>query len=190
MPDADVAILHGIELPFASDIVLQRLTAEIAWRQQPVRMFGKLVQQPRLIAWHGDAGSDYAYAGLRLAPQPWTDLLLAIKQPVEACTGARFNSLLLNLYRDHSDSMGLHSDDEKELGRDPVIASVSFGATRIFRMKHRFKPEIPVQKIPLACGSVLLMKGKTQHFWKHGINKQSAPCGPRINLTFRMILAR
>jgi alkylated DNA repair dioxygenase AlkB len=85
--------------------------------------------------------------------------------------------------------MGFHSDDERELGKNPVIASVTFGATRVFLMKHKFRKELPLVKIPLGAGSVLLMRGQTQHFWKHGINKQTAPCGPRVNLTFRTLLS-
>ena len=190
MPDADVSILHEIEMPLPYDLMLQKLMEQTKWRQESVRIYGKVHQQPRLVSLYGDPGKRYDYSGISLHPLPWTDLLREIKRRIEDCTDATFNAVFLNFYRDHNDSMGFHSDDEKELGRDPTIASVTFGATRIFRMKHKFNSEIPVQKIPLTSGSVLLMKGKTQHFWKHGINKQTEPCGPRVNLTFRTIFER
>lgn len=189
MSDADVSMLHEIEMPVDYQTMLHKLIDQTIWRQEAVRVYGKEYQQPRLVALYGDAGMRYDYSGISLHPLPWNDLLREVKRRIEDCTEATFNAVFLNLYRDHNDSMGFHSDDEKELGREPTIASLTFGATRIFRMKHKFKNEIPVQKIPLTSGSVLLMKGKTQHFWKHGINKQTEPCGPRVNLTFRTIFS-
>jgi alkylated DNA repair dioxygenase AlkB len=192
MPDADVSILHEIEMPLPYDKILQRLmdTAEIKWRQEAVRVYGKEYQQPRLVALYGDSGMKYDYSGISLHPLPWTDLLREIKRRIEDCTDATFNAVFLNFYRDHNDSMGFHSDDEKELGKNPVIASLTFGATRTFLLKHKFKKELPLVKVPLEAGTVLLMKGATQHNWKHGINKQTTPCGPRVNLTFRTIFDR
>jgi alkylated DNA repair dioxygenase AlkB len=187
MPDADVSILTGIELGISYDEVVKRLIRDTHWRQENVRIYGKAYQQPRLVSLYGDTGKQYDYSGISLRPLPWTDLLLHIRRRVEDCTDARFNAVFLNLYRDHNDSMGFHSDDERELGQNPTIASVTFGATRVFLMKHKFRKEIPLQKIALEAGSILLMKGETQHFWKHGINKQKEPCGPRVNLTFRML---
>lgn len=190
MPDADVSMLHEIEMPVDYPTMLRKLIDQTIWRQEAVRVYGKEYQQPRLVALYGDAGMRYDYSGISLHPLPWNDLLREVKRRIEDCTESTFNAVFLNLYRDHNDSMGFHSDDEKELGREPIIASLTFGASRIFRMKHKFNSEIPVQKIPLTSGSVLLMKGKTQHFWKHGINKQTEPCGPRVNLTFRTIFDR
>jgi alkylated DNA repair dioxygenase AlkB len=136
-----------------------------------------------LTAWHGDAS--YTYSGLRLEPQPFTPLQREIKTAVEAASGHRFNSVLLNYYRDGADSMGMHSDDEAELGPNPAIASVSFGASRTFILRHkRTKQTI---KVDLTSGSLLLMAGPTQHHWQHGINKSARPLGPRVNLTFRYI---
>jgi len=189
MPDADVSILHEIEMPVPYDQMLRKLIDQTIWRQEDVKIYGKVYQQPRLVALYGDSGKQYDYSGISLHPLPWTDLLREIKRRVEDCTEARFNAVFLNLYRDHNDSMGFHSDDEKELGKNPVIASLTFGATRTFLLKHKHKKEIPLRKIPLEAGTVLLMKGETQHFWKHGINKQTKPCGPRINLTFRTLLS-
>ncbi|MEY4501818.1 MAG: hypothetical protein RIS52_1708 [Pseudomonadota bacterium] len=190
MPDADVSMLHEAEMPLPYDMMLRKLMEQTIWRQESVKIYGKDYQQPRLVALYGDAGIRYDYSGISLHPLPWTDLLREVKRRIEDCTVATFNAVFLNLYRDHNDSMGFHSDDERELGREPTIASVTFGDTRIFRLKHKFNSELPVQKIPLTSGSVLLMKGKTQHFWKHGINKQTEPCGPRVNLTFRTIYDR
>jgi alkylated DNA repair dioxygenase AlkB len=190
MPDADVSLMHGIEMPIPYDEMLQRLGRETKWRQESVRIYGKTIPQPRLIAWYGDPGKKYDYSGISLTPLPWTDILREIKRRVEDCTDARFNSVFLNLYRDNNDSMGFHSDDERELGLEPTIASLTFGATRTFVMKHKKRDELPPMKIPLEAGSVLLMRGATQRFWKHGILKQTAKCGPRINLTFRTIFDR
>lgn len=189
MPDGDVAMLHGVEMPMTYDQMLLKIMDQTIWRQEAVRIYGKVHQQPRLIAWYGDPGKKYDYSGISLTPLPWTDLLREIKRRIEDCTEATFNSVFLNLYRDHNDSMGFHSDDERELGLEPTIASVTFGATRIFQMKHK-KLDLPTVKIPLEAGSVLLMTGATQRFWKHGIMKQTQPCGPRVNLTFRTIYDR
>jgi alkylated DNA repair dioxygenase AlkB len=189
MPDADVSILHEIEMPLSYDLMLQKLIDQTIWRQESVQIYGKKYQQPRLVSLYGDPGKRYDYSGISLHPLPWTDLLREIKRRIEDCTDATFNAVFLNLYRDHNDSMGFHSDDEKELGQNPVIASLTFGATRTFLMKHKFQKDLPPFKVPLAAGTVLLMKGPTQHNWKHGINKQTAPCGPRVNLTFRTLLS-
>jgi alkylated DNA repair dioxygenase AlkB len=189
MPDADVSILYNLEMPMSYRQILERLMQETKWRQENVRLYGKEYQQPRLVALYADAGKKYDYSGISLHPLPWTDLLREIRRRVEDASETAFNAVFLNFYRDHNDSMGFHSDDERELGKNPTIASVTFGATRTFLMKHKFIKELPLQKIPLEAGTVLLMKGATQHFWKHGINKQKEPCGPRVNLTFRTLLS-
>ena len=187
IPDADVSILHSMETPIPYDQMLHKLMSDTIWRQENVRIYGKEYQQPRLVSLYGDSGMQYDYSGISLRPLPWTDLLREIKRRIEDCTDATFNAVFLNLYRDHNDSMGFHSDDERELGKNPVIASLTFGATRTFLLKHKFKKELPLVKVPLESGTVLLMKGATQHNWKHGINKQTTPCGPRVNLTFRTL---
>lgn len=190
MPDADVSILHGLEIPMPYEAMLRKLIDDVKWGQESVRIYGKVMPQPRMIAWYGDPGKKYEYSGISLIPLPWSDLLREVKRRVEDCTEERFNSVFLNLYRDHNDSMGFHSDDERELGPEPSIASVTFGAVRTFVMKHKKNSDLPPMKIPLEAGSVLLMKGGTQRFWKHGILKQTRPCGPRVNLTFRTIFDR
>lgn len=189
MPDADVSILHNLEMPLPYGTMMRKLYEQTIWRQEAVRIYGKEHQQPRLVALYGSPDKRYDYSGIKLFPLPWTDLLREIKRRIEDCTEATFNAVFLNLYRDHNDSMGFHSDDEKELGKNPVIASLTFGATRTFLLKHKFHKELPLVKVPLEAGTVLLMKGATQHNWKHGINKQTAPCGPRINLTFRTLFS-
>jgi alkylated DNA repair dioxygenase AlkB len=188
MPDADVFYLRRLELGAPAAQVLQQLIREIAWRSEEVVMWGRRVPQPRLTAWYGDPGARYAYSGLQLDPLPWTPLLRDIKTRVEAAAEAPFNSVLLNYYRDERDSIGFHSDDERELGRQPVIASLSLGAERTFIMKHKTLKKAPPIHLSLASGSLLLMRGDTQRCWRHGIPKESRPCGPRVSLTFRTII--
>lgn len=183
VPDGELLWLEQLPLGAGNDEVLARLLAETEWRAEAITLWGKRHLQPRLSAWHGDAR--YSYSGLDLEPQPFTPLLLDIKRAVEAVTGHAFNSVLLNYYRNERDSMGMHSDDEAELGPEPAIASVSFGATRTFILRHRQSKQ--TLKLDLKSGSVLLMRGKTQHHWLHGINKSTRQIGPRINLTFRYI---
>lgn len=188
VPDAEIRLWHTLEWRPDPDECLRRLLAEIPWRQDDVRVYGKTHPQPRLHAWYGDAGTRYSYSGLSLEPLPWTPLLASLKQQVEAVTGAGFNSVLLNYYRDHRDSMGMHADDEPELGPDPVIASISFGEERLLRFRHRRDGSIKPVNISCPHGSLLVMSGATQSNWHHGINKLTRPCGPRVNLTFRRIV--
>lgn len=188
MPDADVFYLARLELSQPDTLVLQSLIAEVPWRSEEVAMWGRRVPQPRLTAWYGDPGASYAYSGLQLDPLPWTSFLIDIKTRIEAAVGSPFNSVLLNYYRDDRDSIGFHSDDEPELGRRPVIASLSLGEERTFILKHRRSTRAGPVHLRLASGSLLLMKGDTQHHWRHGILKESRPCGPRVNLTFRQIV--
>ncbi|MFB3079593.1 MAG: alpha-ketoglutarate-dependent dioxygenase AlkB, partial [Lysobacterales bacterium] len=144
--------------------------------------------QPRLMAWYGDEYARYTYSGIELEPLPWSPLLADIKNQIERASGARFNSVLLNYYRDQRDSMGFHSDDEPELGRRPVIASLSLGEERTFVMKHKRDRGLTTVRLKLASGSLLVMKGSTQQNWRHGINKLQRSCGPRVNMTFRRII--
>lgn len=188
MPDADVFYLDRLALPKPDAALLRRLIAEVAWRAEEVVMWGRRLPQPRLTAWYGDAGARYAYSGIELHPLPWTPLLLDIKARIERTVGSSFNSALLNYYRDHHDSIGFHSDNEPELGERPVIASLSLGEERNFILKHKTAKHLEPVRLHLAPGSLLLMKGDTQRCWRHGIPKESRPCGPRINLTFRQII--
>jgi len=181
--DGELYFMQQLPLNHANAAIMQRLCDETAWKAETIFLFGREVLQPRLSAWYGEAR--YTYSGRSFEPLPFTPLQLDIKRAVEAATGKRFNSVLLNYYRDGQDSMGFHSDDEPELGPQPAIASVSFGATRTFILKHKKRPQ--TVKLDLTDGSLLLMAGKLQHCWRHGINKERKPCGPRINLTFRLI---
>uniref|UniRef100_B8HW11 2OG-Fe(II) oxygenase n=1 Tax=Cyanothece sp. (strain PCC 7425 / ATCC 29141) TaxID=395961 RepID=B8HW11_CYAP4 len=172
-----------------SDRYLEQLTSEIDWRHEPIKVYGREILQPRLTAWYGDAGKSYTYSGINMQPQPWTAALLTIKQEIETIAGVIFNSVLLTLYRDGQDSMGWHSDDEPELGTNPIIASVSFGATRKFQLRHKSRKDLDKVVINLSHGSFLLMAGITQHHWQHQIPKTTKVTNPRINLTFRIVHA-
>ncbi|MES3023112.1 MAG: alpha-ketoglutarate-dependent dioxygenase AlkB [Pseudomonadota bacterium] len=181
--DGELAFLAQLALPHSNEVVMARLLAETAWRAESITLWGRQHLQPRLTAWHGEAR--YRYSGLLLEPVPFTALLQEIREAVEHACGRRFNSVLLNYYRDERDSMGMHSDDEAELGPAPAIASLSFGATRTFILQHkRNKQSI---KHDLTAGSLLLMAGATQANWRHGINKSRRALGPRLNLTFRYV---
>jgi alkylated DNA repair dioxygenase AlkB len=185
--DAEISFARHACLPKPAPVLLQELIEATSWRAESITLYGKRFLQPRLIAWHGDPGQRYTYSGLCLEPSPWTPTLQAIRETVQRLVGETFNSVLLNHYRDHRDSMGLHSDDEKELGPAPVIASLSLGATRTFVLKHRLRSELKPVRLALPSDSLLVMSGATQRFWKHGIDKQTRPCGARLNLTFRRI---
>lgn len=189
IPDAEVYYLGDLGIATESDLAMHRLIADTPWRQDDIVVWGKTYAQPRLVAWYGDPASCYTYSGISLNPLPWTALLSEIRRRVEKVTEASFNSVLLNYYRDNRDSMGFHSDDEPELGPRPVIASLSLGEERAFVMKHKTNRIAKPVRFKLASGSLLLMKGETQRYWKHGISKETRPCGPRINLTFRKIIS-
>jgi alkylated DNA repair dioxygenase AlkB len=141
---------------------------------------------PRLTAWYGDQGKSYTYSGIEQHPEHWNPTLKLIKSKIEQIAQVSFNSVLLNLYRDGKDSVSWHSDDEPELGENPIIASVSFGATRRFSLRNKHSKNHKID-IDLASGSFLLMQGETQHFWQHQIAKTAKEIQPRINLTFRII---
>lgn len=182
--DGQLHFLPRLNLP--GDDVLSRLIAGTAWRAESITLWGQRRLQPRLTAWYGSAR--YSYSGMTLEPLPLTALLLEIQREVEAVSACRFNSVLLNYYRDQNDSIGFHSDDEAELGTDPVIASLSLGAPRTFILRHKRLPKS--MKLILGDRSLLLMGGKIQTYWQHGINKERQPCGPRVNLTFRNIIQK
>ena len=162
------------------------LRCMIDWQQESILMFGRRVLVPRLVAWHGDPGARYTYSGTTHEPLPWTPSLARIRDRAADLCGAYFNAVLLNLYRDGRDGMGWHADDEVELGRDPVIASVSLGATRRFCLRHRKRRNLKLD-VPLPHGSLLCMSGSTQHHWIHALPKARTAVGERINLTFRVV---
>lgn len=186
-PDAEVTLYNGFFSQRESDYYFNTLLKEIDWKQDKIKLYGKVFDLPRLTAWYGDTDKSYTYSGIPMEPKPWTKELIAIKDKIETESGFSFSSVLLNLYRNGSDSVSWHSDDEVELGANPTIASVSFGETRVFQMKHKSLPNVKVN-IPLTHGSFLLMQGETQKNWKHQIPKTAKALRTRINLTFRLIV--
>ncbi|MSP57503.1 MAG: alpha-ketoglutarate-dependent dioxygenase AlkB [Flavobacteriales bacterium] len=188
-PRHQLQLIKGLFNEHTQIKILGALRQEIPWKQESIKMFGKTHPTPRLTSWHGNEGCKYTYSGLICNPEPWSPTLLSIKQRiVEAMENANFNSVLLNLYRNGQDKMGWHSDDEKELGPNPIIASVSFGATRRFDFKHKTIPEHKFS-IDLPSGSLLIMQGDLQDHWLHQLPAQKRIIEPRINLTFRNIIS-
>ncbi len=188
MPSTEQLQYHPLLFdPKEQSLLMNALQEEIPWKQEHIKLFGKTHPTPRLTAWHGDTHCVYKYSGVVNQPFPWTPSLLIIKTRIESLSnGTTFNCVLLNFYRDGSDKMGWHSDDEKELGPNPSIASVSFGATRRFDFKHKTEAHNKFS-IQLESGSLLLMQGDMQHHWLHQIPAQKRIQEPRINLTFRYI---
>ena len=184
--DGEVILYHNFFNAQESNLFFAQLHSTVQWRQEKIQMFGKTIPIPRLSAWYGDEGKSYTYSGITHHPLPWIPVIAQIKSRIETRSQVKFNSVLLNLYRDGKDSMSWHSDDEPELGKNPLIASVSFGETRRFCFRHKqFKAEKVA--IDLTHGSFLLMRGATQHYWQHQVAKTAKVVDPRINLTFRVI---
>jgi alkylated DNA repair dioxygenase AlkB len=165
-----------------ADVLFNTLLRDTAWKQE--LSHGRPF--PRLTAWYADVGVDYRYSGVTHVGAGWTPTLSDVKNRIEIASAAVFNSVLLNRYRSGKDSIGMHADDEPELGVNPVIASVSLGSVRTFILKHRKSGE--KRTIPLAHGSLLVMAGACQHHWLHGVPKTTVEVGERINLTFRRIV--
>jgi alkylated DNA repair dioxygenase AlkB len=178
-------INHFYQLP-ESDQLFAALKTGLAWQEETIVIFGKRVKVPRLMCWYGDADASYRYSGVNHQPRPWTTELQTVRKKVEQQCQCAFNSVLANLYRDGSDSMGWHADDEKELGPNPVIASLSLGNERLFKLHHKKRKEI--LDISLGHGDLLLMAGTLQHHWMHSVPKTKKLKTLRINLTFRKIL--
>jgi alkylated DNA repair dioxygenase AlkB len=186
LPDAEIIYYPQFFDKVQADKIYTELLQDIAWQQDNITIFGKTHPQPRSTALYGNEGKPYAYSNIKMQPHPWNSLLQKIKYYVEETTGCQFTTVLLNQYRDGKDSNGWHADNEKELGVNPIIASLSFGSERVFQLKHNTIADAK-KSIVLEHGSLLLMKGSTQHFWKHQIPKTAKPIGTRINLTFRSI---
>ena len=164
------------------------LLSDIPWQQDTLWIAGREIPVPRLQCWMGDEGSAYGYSGIRLEPEPWNPLVLEMKAEVERYSSRNFNSVLLNLYRDGQDSVSWHADDEKELGSDPVITSVSLGDTRTFEFKHKRENSRDKFRLELPNNSLLIMENGIQDSWLHQIPKTKLKKSPRINLTFRQII--
>ena len=190
MPDAELRLCRSFMPQKAAERAYEELRADVDWQVETYVMYGREIPSPRLTAWFGDIDSVYTYSGVRHEPNPWASmpLISALRASVEAAVGARFNSVLLNYYRNGRDSVAWHSDDEAELGAQPVIASLSLGVPRVFQLKHRERTELERVDIELPGGSLLVMAGDCQRYWCHQIPKRQKLRAGRINLTFRMCL--
>ena len=184
--DGELALYENAFSHAAADRYFESLQQSLEWTQEKITMYGKTHNVPRLSAWYADSGIPYTYSGITAYGLSWTKPLLEIKQRVEQLAGVNFNSVLANLYRDGSDSVSWHADDEIELGPKPVIASLSLGYERVFQLKHKTNKQLKANFL-LPHGSVLVMSGSTQQHWLHQIAKSKKSMGPRINLTFRYV---
>ena len=189
IPDGRIDYHRDFMIQDEAKRLLQILRTELLWREDDIKMFGKTYKIPRLQAWYGDPKAHYKYSGIDLPLNPWDETLYSIKTKIENLTGDSYNSVLANWYRDGQDSNGWHADDEKELGKNPIIASVSLGSERVFQMKHRTEKSLR-KNILLEHGSLLIMRDQTQHFWLHQIAKSKKVTGDRINLTFRKVILK
>jgi len=185
LPDADVEYLSAFLDAAAAATAFTAVQDEVPWEQHHVRLFGRDVPAPRLSCWIGDPGTAYTYSRVRFEPRPWPPSVATLRDAIATRGGFAANSVLANLYRDGRDAMGWHADAEPELGAEPVIASLSLGAARRFRLRHRDRGLR--HELELEPGSLLLMRGLTQANWQHALPRVQA-AGPRINLTFRRVL--
>lgn len=160
--------------------------ANILWKQENIKLYGKTIPLPRLTAWYGDPGKSYKYSGIKSEPNEWNKGLLYLKQEIERVANVEFNSVLMNWYRDGEDYLNWHADDEKELGVNPVIGSVNFGETRDFLLRRNADNSQKIT-LPLKHGTLLIMRGALQHYWQHSVPKRKQINGSRFNLTFRRI---
>jgi alkylated DNA repair dioxygenase AlkB len=187
LPDADLEYIPDFLTKTVADMYYKLLLHDTNWRHDDITVFGKTYKQPRLTALFGESDQSYSYSNITMYPEPFTETLERLKQKVENQCSSTFNTVLLNLYRSGNDSNSWHADNEKELGINPTIASLSLGETRPFHFKHR-KDKEHRYKINLKHGSLLIMKGAMQHHWLHQIAKTKRRVNPRINLTFRYLI--
>jgi len=186
LPYAEIILYRSVFDLSDSNLYFETLLAEVPWEQESIQMFGKMTPLPRLTAWYGDPKTTYTYSSLKNEPLPWSEILLEVRQHIIELTDNTFNSVLLNLYRNGSDSVAWHADDEKELGVNPTIASVSFGQTRKFAFKKKSGGG-EILSIDLNHGDVLIMRGETQQNYLHQIPRSAKKMKPRINMTFRNV---
>jgi alkylated DNA repair dioxygenase AlkB len=165
---------------------LDRVRAEVTWAEREIVLYGKRIMQPRLVGWAGDVA--YRYSGQTLEPRAFTDTVGALTERINDFAGARFNHVLLNRYRDGRDNMGLHADDEPELGDDPVVATLSLGATRRLALVPRRPRDGERRSLELPAGSLLIMRGACQRRFRHGIPREPRVTEERVSLTFRHII--
>ena len=187
LPDSDITYYPNFLDAHQADTYFEIFKSTVPWQQDDIKIFGKIHAQPRLTALYGNNGKPYSYSNITMQPHEFTQELLDIKERIEVISENKFTTCLLNLYRDGKDSNGWHADNEKELGENPVIASITLGQERYFHLKHRQHKELK-HKLLLEHGSLLLMKGTTQHHWLHQIPKTAKPISERINLTYRVII--
>jgi alkylated DNA repair dioxygenase AlkB len=183
--DGELYLIKQFYPQLETDLLFARLQAGLAWQEEAIFIYGRWVKVPRLMCWYGDPDAVYRYSGVDHQPLPWTPELQEIREKVELQCKCAFNSVLANLYRDGNDSMGCHADDEKELGQNPIIASLSLGDERMFKLHHKITKE--KLDIVLGHGDLLIMAGALQHHWMHAVPKTKKPKTVRINLTFREI---
>ena len=187
LPDnALIELIEGFVPADQRQALFNACVDAIPFESKTIRILGKNVLSPRLSAWVGDPGAVYRYSGTHNVPHPWPDVLAELRTRITAAADAPFNSVLCNLYRDGNDSMGMHSDSERELGQNPVIASLSLGAVRRFQLRHRKRRDARLD-LDLPDGSLLIMRGELQHHYRHGVPKQPNVRGARLNLTFRYV---
>lgn len=186
LPDSELIYFPEFYTSEKADFIFETLLKETEWQQDDIKVFGKTYKQPRLTALYAENEKPYSYSNITMYPKPFSFLLKELKEDLETISGNEFTTVLLNLYRDGNDSNGWHSDDEKELGTNPAIASLSFGSERLFHLRHKTNADLKT-KIALKHGSLFLMQGPTQHHWKHQLSKTARQVESRINLTFRLI---
>lgn len=187
LQDGELVYIPNFYTTEKSKQIFKTLKKEINWEQRKIVLLGKQFDEPRLSAWYADKNANYSYSGIQLIAQEFTSILQELKKEVEQKSNTTFNSVLLNLYRNGNDSMGWHADDEKELGINPIIASLNFGETRRFKLKHKTNKNLKFE-IDLENGSLLIMQGALQHHWMHHIPKTKQQLNERINLTFRKVV--
>ncbi|WP_273567683.1 alpha-ketoglutarate-dependent dioxygenase AlkB family protein [Maribacter halichondriae] len=187
LPDSNILYFRDFFTTERANEYLEVLRNTVPWQQDDIKVFGKVHPQPRLTALFGNNEKPYSYSNITMQPRAFSNELFEIKKEIEKIVKVNFTTCLLNLYRTGKDSNGWHADNEKELGKNPIIASVSLGQERFFHLKHRTWPDVK-HKMLLEHGSLLLMQGETQHHWLHQLPKTARPIGERINLTFRVIL--
>lgn len=183
----EVMLFRGWLTPSQAREKMVSLMEDMTWSSETLRMFGRQITVPRQVAWYGDPGAGYRYSGVDHDPLPWLPELEDLRNRVQHHTRCQFNGMLGNLYRDGTDHMGWHSDDEPTLGPSPTLASISLGATRRMRFRHR-RRELPGIGVDLAAGDLLVMSGDIQRHWQHAVMRTSRKVGPRINLTFRLLV--
>jgi len=187
LPNAEVVYIPNFYDFEKATCLFKILRETVEWQQDDITIFGKTFKQPRLTAFYADNNDlTYTYSNITMFPKEFSRVLLSIKQDVEEMAHHQFTTVLLNLYRNGNDSNGWHTDNEKELGKNPKIASLSLGASRIFQFKHRTLKDHKYS-LALEHGSLLLMQGEMQHYWLHQVPKTKKDIGERINLTFRTI---